>query len=65
MSICYSLKRAHSRGETAGSYLTHSSLDPHESALPPNSISIGSAVFAQLNCVPDTQTRGPRYVRHL
>jgi len=31
----------------------------------PNDISIGSAVFAQLSRVPNTQTHRPRYVRHL
>jgi len=33
--------------------LVHSSLDPHESA--PKTASIGSAVFAQLTRVPNTQ----------
>ena len=35
-------------------HLIHGSLGPHESA--PNGISIGSAVFAQLTRVPNTQT---------
>jgi len=30
-----------------------------------NSISIGSAIFAQLIHVPNTQTHRPRYMQHL
>jgi len=38
------------------------SLDPRESAHPPNGISIGSAVFEYYIGVTSTQTHRPRYV---
>jgi len=49
------LKGASSRGGSV-LHLIHGSMDPHESESP-NGISIGSAVFAQLTRVLNTDTK--------
>ena len=56
-------KNALSHGGIWTPHLTYGSLGPHESV--PIDISIGSAVFAGLTGVPNTEAHGLRNVRCL
>jgi len=59
-SPCCQPSRLRTDSFDLGLHLTHCSSDPHESAQPPNGISIGSAVFAQLTRVTSTRTQTHR-----